>query len=370
MKRVLSNGWLKAPRSSGRWLRRRVGVLAALGLIAAGVLSSAIAKPDPQRMGVRRVTVSAEALNGFDRVDFGRRRFGQLEWIGGLRLTSDSPAFGGWSGLALDPDGRGFLAVSDAGTWLKGALRYQGDRAYGVDQALIGPLLALNGQPLRRERDRDAEAVTLVSGTTSRGQLLIAFEQNHRIGRFKAGKNGPSRPSSYVQPRRPGARMKSLKGFEAATVLKSGPYAGSLVAIAERRHDAKGRHTGWIWVRGRPRVFSIIDIGGHDVTDVAALPDGGLLLLERRFRWLEGIRFRIRHVAAKDVRPGAEVTGEVLLESDFSQVIDNMEALAIHHDGRGGFILTLMSDDNFNKLLQQTLLLQFRWRPSSARASR
>ena len=39
--------------------------------------------------------------------------------------------------------------------------------------------------------------------------------------------------------------------------------------------------------------------------------------------------------------------------------IDNMEGLAVHTNAAGEIIVTMISDDNFNKGLQRTLLLQF-----------
>jgi hypothetical protein len=67
---------------------------------------------------------------------------------------------------------------------------------------------------------------------------------------------------------------------------------------------------------------------------------------------------RIRRIAAKELKPGATVTGEVLLEANDALNIDNMEAIAAHRSRTGETILTLMSDDNFSPL-QRTLLMQF-----------
>ena len=69
-----------------------------------------------------------------------------------------------------------------------------------------------------------------------------------------------------------------------------GPYKGSLVAFAESLHDDAGDHTGWIWIKGKPSEFHLTNVDDFDVTDAAALPDGGLLVLERRFRWSEGVK--------------------------------------------------------------------------------
>ncbi len=348
---------------------------AAAGLFCLALSAQVIAqgKPDTKALGVERIEVSARAFTSFDKISVGRTKFGELEWVGGLQLTSASKQFGGWSGLALDDDGRGFIAVSDSGAWMRGAIDYdKGGRPKALKSVDIGPLKALNNQTLRRNRDRDAEAVVLVSGTTRRGKLLIAFEQNHRIGRFEVGPAGVSAPSSYVRPDKADGRMSALKGFEAMTVLKAGPYRGSILAIAERKHDAANNHTGWVWVKGKARRFNLTDIGGYDITDAAALDDGGLLVLERRFRWFEGVKMRLRHVPAGDIKPGAVIAGRVLMEANMGQEIDNMEGLAVHSDPgdkSGALIVTVISDDNFNTLLQRSLLLQFRWRPNEVRGA-
>lgn len=353
-----------APRSwSGRVTARTLSqrlTLALAWLAALSVLVHAEPKPDPQNLGVREIEIKTSPILSFDRSNAQKRTFGRLTFLGGLTLTSAQKSFGGWSGLAIEPGGKGIVAVSDAGLWMTARLIYEEGRLAGIEAARIGPLKALSGRPLRRERDRDAEAVELISGNLANGSLLIAFEQNHRIGRFDIGRNGVSAPRSYVRPPKRSGRMSALKGYEATTVLTKGRYRGSLLAIAERKHDGNGHHTGWLWSSGKANPFSLTDIGGFDITGVAVLPDGDLLILERRFTWLEGVRMRLRRVALRDLKPGADIDGVVLLEATMAQDIDNMEGIAVHQDSRGNAIITLISDDNFNRLYQRTIMLQFR----------
>lgn len=112
--------------------------------------------------------------------------------------------------------------------------------------------------------------------------------------------------------------------------------------------------------RGVAHRFALTDIGGYEPTDAVALANGDVIVLERRFRWLEGVKMRLRRIDGGEFKPGAVIEGEVLLDADMSQEIDNMEAVAAHTDASGATVLTLMSDDNFNGFLQRTLLLQFR----------
>ena len=100
-------------------------------------------------------------------------------------------------------------------------------------------------------------------------------------------------------------------------------------------------------------------IGDFDVTDVASLDDGTFFVLERRFRWLEGVKMRIRRFSVGALKPDATADGETLIEADLESQIDNMEGLAVTRGTSGEILLTLISDDNFNHFLQRTLLLQF-----------
>ena len=110
---------------------------------------------------------------------------------------------------------------------------------------------------------------------------------------------------------------------------------------------------------GQPKPLALTNPEGFDITDAAALRDGSLLVLERRFRWSEGVKMRLRHIAAKRVKPGQVLSGRTLIRADLRYHIDNMEGLAVHVDKRGRTILTMISDDNFNAFLQRTILLQF-----------
>lgn len=316
-------------------------------------------KPDTVGLETEPIDVAARPLEQFDKTASGKTRFGRLEWRGGLVLSSPAESFGGWSGLAMEADGKSFVAVSDAGTWLTGEIAYTGTRPSGIKNTRLGPLLGQGDKTLKRNRDRDAEAVVLVEGTLARGSLLVAFEQNQRIGRFDIDAQGLSSAKGYLEMPPELRNKKRGDGLEALTVVKGGPLKGTVVAIAEHLYDAQGRHTGWIWVKGKPQRFQLTDIGGFNVTDAASLSDGTLLILERRFTWLEGVKMRVRSIPAADLKPGAVLTGETLIEADLSQEIDNMEGLGVHSGPRGETILTLISDDNFNGFLQRTILLQF-----------
>ena len=137
------------------------------------------------------------------------------------------------------------------------------------------------------------------------------------------------------------------------------PSRRALLAFSEETLDAQGNHIGWLIGGPAPGPVTLKRHDGFAVTDLASLANGDVIFLERRFRFTEGVKMRLRRVKAAMLRPGAMFEGEVLLQADNILEIDNMEGLAIHRDARGRDILTLISDDNFNHTFQRTLLIQF-----------
>jgi hypothetical protein len=328
-------------------------------LVFTGPFALANNKPAPPNKTLSGIAIRATPIAAFDKENPQATNFGKLTWRGGLVLRSAMPSFGGWSGLAMSPEGKQLVAVSDAGTWMTADLVYAGGKLTALKSARLGPLKSLSGLPLSRGRDRDAEALTLANGGFAKGDLLISFERKHRVGLFGIGKNGISAPRRYLPLPAVAKRLNGNSGLEGLAVLQGGRFKGSLVAFSERLIDGAGGLAGWIWVDGKPKRFKLDNGGAFSVTDAAPLPDGGLLVLERRFRWSEGVKARLRLIRAHELRPGAKIKGELLLDASQKHQIDNMEGLAVHTGADGEIIVTMISDDNFNRVLQRTIFLQF-----------
>ena len=88
------------------------------------------------------------------------------------------------------------------------------------------------------------------------------------------------------------------------------------------------------------------------------LPRGDLLILERYFSILTGVRIRIRRILQNTIAPGRVLDGAAIFEADLGNTVDNMEALEVHQAANGDTVLTMVSDDNFS-VVQRNLLLQF-----------
>ena len=356
-------------REVARSLSVRAALIAVALLASIADPATAQRKSDATTDKVTPVTVSARSIESFQRGLGDTKRFGRLEFRGGLVMTSPDARFGGFSGFVIAPDGRRFTAVSDEGNWLSGEITYAGKAPSGITNARMGPLLALNGRPLSRKRDADAEELTLLSGTLSHGVALVAFERNHRLARYPIVNGALGRPTGLIGLPPESKRMTSNSGIEAVTVLRGGPFNGAILAFAEELKDADGHQVGWLLGKGAPKQIAITDIGGFAFTGAASLDDGSVLLLERRFRITEGVKMRLRYLPVAELKPGHVIEGETLVSSDMGYEIDNMEAVAVHTGSGGETIVTIVSDDNLNRFLQRNLLLQFTLHPAAAKAT-
>jgi hypothetical protein len=93
------------------------------------------------------IDVRAEPIAAFDKHNSSRIRFGQLEFRGGLTLSSSYWKFGGLSAIRLAPDGAHFISVNDHGRWFRGTLIYEEARPAGIADAIMAPILGPDGQP-------------------------------------------------------------------------------------------------------------------------------------------------------------------------------------------------------------------------------
>lgn len=334
-----------------------MAVLAGCAGCALMLAIPAAARKPAALAGPESIEISARAIP-LDRDKPNETRFGKLIWRGTLELTSTAANFGGYSGLAISGDGARLVAVSDSGSWLTAGIVYAGGRAERLEDARIGPLLAKNGDPLEG-RGADAEGLAFAEAGAVEGKAYISFERNHRIGAFPLEKGAIGAPSRYYKLPPGSGEIAANAGIEAIAVLRAGPARGAMLALTESHLDKTGNHIGWLLGGAAPGMITIKRLAGFAITGAASLPGGGVVLLERRFRFTEGVKMRLRRIRAADIRPGALLEGEILFETDDLREIDNMEGVAAHRGADGETVLTLISDDNFNTLFQRTLLMQF-----------
>lgn len=278
------------------------------------------------------------------------QRVGRLIFLGGLHLKSSDQRFGGLSGLAVSSDGKRLSFVTDKGSWIQVSPRYD-SRGFliGIAAAQIGPLLRPDGQPVRRKRDGDAESLF----RTKTG-FLVSFEQKHRFWHYR-GTVSPflSRPKSIGAPKTL-SRAHRNRGIEAAAVLPD----GRLFALSENFPKDAPYVAGWLRESGKWRAISYERTALFYPTGAAVLPNGDLLILERRFTFVGGFATRFVQVPVSALKGKKAIRGLELGRLEPPLVEENFEGLDIRRESSGRTLVYIVSDDNFFPL-QKTLLMMF-----------
>jgi len=337
------------------WIRRHWFVAGTLLATLVAAVSFAFAAALRTSPAITRIAVDARTINSFDNRDPTRVRFGALEFLGGLELTSSDRGFGGISAIRVEPDGAQFLSLTDHGSWLRGRIVYRHDKPVGIADVEMAPMLGSDGKPLAAHGWFDTESLAELGGL-----FYVGIERVEKIVRFDYRRDG-LRARGEAIPVPPD--FKTFTFNKSLECLAAGPagtgVAGALIAITERSLDAAGNFRSFLLKGEEVGRFTVKRRGDFDVSDCAILPPGDLLLLERSYSPARGVAVRIRRIPLDRLKPGALADGEPLIEADLGYQIDNMEGLAVSRNVRGETILTLVSDDNFSPI-QRNLLLQFK----------
>lgn len=277
-------------------------------------------------------------------------RIGRLIWRGGIVMSANTPHFGGWSGLHVAADGGSLTSISDEGAWLTATVDYdsKGDLA-GLSAARIGQLRGLDGKPIATKAEADAEGMARLAD----GSWLVSFERRHRLWRYRTLLDTPVPVEGPADI----GRQPANGGIESLTALAD----GRIVAISEEYSLRPGTVAGWI---GEPagggylwRAFDYATTPDFRPTAIALLPDGSLATIERAFDIVRGVRCRVMIFDPAQLKPGATVRAEELARLASPYAVDNLEGLAATRGARGETLLWLISDDNFNPLQRNILLL-------------
>lgn len=287
-----------------------------------------------------------------------RTRVGQLIWRGGLSLSSAHDRFGGLSSLIVSADSSHLLATSDRSWWFSAELRYDDQgRLSDIVSPKIAPIKGTDGKPLTERQVRDSEGLALAPD----GAVLVSFEREDRVLRYATSDpfdaDGLSAVTPSELPRASGfAELSSNNGLEALSDLSD----GRLIVIAEGRDDDEPLRPAWLLEDGaQSAALSYRREPRFRPTGVAVMPDGDLLVLERRYTLIGGVSAIIRRVPRDAITAGATLEGEKLAMLRAPLSVDNMEGIATRRGPNGETLIYLVSDDNFSPLLQRTLLLVF-----------
>lgn len=267
-----------------------------------------------------------------------------LEWRGGIVLTSNNPNFGGLSSLNMSTDRRTVIAISDRGQKFTIKLRYdkQGWLIGADDVKAMGALINPKGKTMKYI---DAEGQTKFRNGT-----LVSLERKHALWFYPPHTKRAqvlTRPQSME-------KLPANKGVEAITTLKD----GRLLLIAEGGEKDDDTLPAWLGVPGKWKALRYSFDGSFRPTDATVLPKGNVLILERNF-FLTNFSWRLMLINQNSIIPNTILKPRELTTFSFSEVSENMEGLATRVNTEGEILIYVISDNNFLSV-QQTMLLQFK----------
>jgi len=301
------------------------------------------------------VPVKSRQIENF-KIGSDQKRFGKLEFIGGIEMSSSNALLGAISSIRFRPDRKSFLAIMDTGHWVEGEIeRDEKGRLAGTSDLTVTSMIDTNGLSEQVKERMDCEGVALRDG-----EVLASYEGLHRVDIYPDPGFAQSPPLAtlpiLIRPK----SLRPNRGLETIAVSpKESPLAGGVVVVSELSFDKVDHLYAAVLDGPRKGIFGVVQKDPFAITDGAFLPNGDLLLLERRFSFAEGIGMQIRRIKGDDIKPGAAVDGEILLNADMGYQIDNMEGLDVVVQPDGEIRVIVVSDDN-HSILERNLMLEFR----------
>lgn len=257
---------------------------------------------------------------------------GPLHLVSLTEWREPHKGFGGFSGLALDPDGSGFLTVSDRGLLVHAQLtRDAQGRITGATWTKGERFLNRNGGEVAGFTS-DSEALRRLPD----GRIAVAFEGLARIAAFAPPDMQPTLLSNWD-------RFQSIWGNTGMESLAVRPD-GSLLTVQELPFADGSYHSfvsqaAPVWTDGP----ALPSDGTFEATDAVWAPDGRLFLLERNFAIWRGYTTRITAYRLTDKGFGPPA----LLWQSPRGAYGDFEGMDVTTLPSGGLRVTLITDNNF-----------------------
>jgi hypothetical protein len=288
-------------------------------------------------------------------------RLGSLLYRGGISVVpaSHGDVFGGLSGFKISADGARFVSMSDQGHWITGELTYGTDgNLVGVAGIRVAPMLGADGKPLTGKTEGDSEGLAFADPHDLKGDAFVSFERDHRVLRFDFANQGVAAHGMPVEAPPAITTLGGNEGLEALAMLAD----GRLLAIAEQGPQNENADSpAWLIdpAQPEPAGFTVKRVPPYAMTDATLLPDGRVLTLERRFSPMTGPGAQLRAFDPAAFREGATADGKLIATLFGGVTVDNMEGLAARKTDDGKTLIYIVSDDNFQRPLQRTLIMMF-----------
>ncbi|WP_299026991.1 esterase-like activity of phytase family protein [uncultured Sulfitobacter sp.] len=255
-----------------------------------------------------------------------------------LRWEIDAPWFGGWSGIEVTDQGAKMTVISDRGQLVEATLIRENGKLEGVAVRSSQRLGRAAGGRLRKKAS-DAEGLAIAQN----GKAFVSFEHRHRImatdlasGRTKGRIALPFQNT-----------LGDNAGIEALAIAQD----GTLFAVAEQARADGGPFPLYAYANGKWRVSARIPQRGPFVPVGADFDSLGRLWLLERATTPLGFRSRIR-LFVIDPRAARE---DVIMTTIPARY-DNLEGISVWEDARGQRHVTMISDDNFMRILRTQIV--------------
>jgi hypothetical protein len=329
--------------------------------VVAATLASAVAFSSMEATPRAEASLALEVTPvPLDASDASRSAVGPLRYLGGLWLSSADPRFGGLSDLRVSPDGLRLFAVSDCGRGFTASLAYDASgRLTGLADARLKDLASPAGGPAGMG-EGDAESLVLGDG------LEVGFEGRPRVQSYavEPAFEGPARPLSSPSD-------FGVCGPNGGLETMVGMADGRRLLLCEKRRAASLTVPAWVgkgqeWT---PLEYPLAFEGGwagepFRPTGAALLPDGDLVVVERRF---PPIGVRLVRLSRASLDAAGPLAPREIARFELPLTLDNFEGVEARRDTSGRTLVYLLSDDNgcaktpgAKRLgLQRTLLLLF-----------
>lgn len=255
---------------------------------------------------------------------------------GAWQLTMDDARFGGFSSMMLAGDD--LVLLSDGGVMFR--LHRDGEGFASATTVSPLPLACTKGQT---RKGSDSESMSV---TPDGREVRIGLERSNTVCAVDLDRPQYARSLNLA----PMALWPQNAGAEAmASLLGKG-----LAIIGETRDATDGTHP-LLWYDGDPA-----DTGtrltkmryqpprGYKPADAAFLPDGRMIVINRRFRLDAGRSTALSIIPAFTPTEGQVLTGDTITEIANLPLAANYEGIAIAPRA-GGHTIWMVSDDNFSK---------------------
>ena len=264
----------------------------------------------------------------------------QLEQVGFLNIDRNEKDYGGFSGLVISNEGTEALVVTDKSFFfVLELLRDENDILTGYSVIRKGRILSSKGEHLNG-RNTDSESIVI----DKNNNYYISFESNHRIMMHSKVEG-----KGVFVPKHPMFRKLSVnKGIEALAIDAD----NRLIAIPEKPPSGISDIPIFRLQNDEWEIVKYVKINDNFlVTDAEILPEGLLLILERKFSWTQGFKTRFRLISLDKFDNKEPVTVFTSTANQF----DNLEGVTLWKDKNGEMRILTVSDDNFHPLQQSEI---------------